>query len=103
MEYTEEQKEAFKRELAARRQRPQILFGVVIFPLGILAALALCSRMGLLDPPWIPRGIVGLLFIASMMAVLAYRRMTWKCPACNKSLGSDDDPKACLLCGIPLK
>ena len=100
MEYTEDQKEQFKQDFAAKRRR-QI---VAIFP---LLAFALFTAFTDKDHGVSVLGIppVALMFTVAAVALasVAFSFWNWRCPACGKYLGRGLSPRFCSRCGVELR
>src|SRR5215216_3151883 len=85
MQYTEEQKASFKHEFAARRKR-QIMLAVPVVALVITFAVFADKRHGG-AVFGIPAEFGGPIFLAVMVAAVAFSFRNWRCPACDKYLG----------------
>jgi fatty acid desaturase len=93
MEYTDEQVARFKIEVARRRQRAFAVVGVsMILLLGSLLAF---RRMS--GGPW------AILWIAWVVFAFIFSYQTWRCPACNRYLGSSTRMNFCPSCGARLR
>ncbi|MEE9217512.1 MAG: hypothetical protein V3U98_00415 [Acidobacteriota bacterium] len=96
VERSQEQREAFKRELR-RRQRRQKLFGL-LFLLGLFAICVVAWR----SPGGFSRGHVEaavLLLLAGWLIAFLH----WRCPACNGYLGRSVEIERCPRCKIELR
>ena len=101
MEYTEEQKAAFKEEFALRRRR-QIYVAVPLVALGLAFAFLVDEKAGT-APLGLPAGAVGPAFFGLVLAVLVFSWRNWRCPACDRYLGKGMSPKFCPGCGAELQ
>jgi hypothetical protein len=93
-EWGDEQRAAFGREVARRRERVARVGRLVGIALGVLVAGGVVFRL----PPswWIPP--VG----AVALAGLVLRLVQWKCPACGERLPTRGATAWCRGCGLPL-
>jgi hypothetical protein len=98
MEYTEQQRAAFK-ETYARVFRGQLVM------IGVLAAALLAlaftddggTFFGLRD------NVLGPIAVVIMVAAVVFSVLNWRCPACRAGLGKKFNPKQCRWCGIELR
>lgn len=102
MEYTESQKEEFKRQFAARRRKQLIVTGLFL-ALIILAALtrespALAALVGA-----IPTSIFVPVAVLVITGMMVFSIRNWRCPACNRYLGRTLNPNFCPKCGVALR
>lgn len=99
MEYTDEQKEQFRREFAEKRRR-QIMLAIPLVPIALLFVLS-DDRHG---TPLIhlPSAVIILGFIV-IVGALAFSFKNWRCPGCGKYLGRTLGPRHCPKCGIALR
>ncbi|MHB9020103.1 MAG: hypothetical protein ACYC3G_04550 [Minisyncoccota bacterium] len=100
MEYTEGQKEKFKRDFAGKRRR-QLLIAIPLIVAVVL--IRLLKDKG--DETFIglPPTIIFPVSLIIVAAALIYSIINWRCPACNKYLGKHISPSYCSKCGVPLK
>ncbi len=100
MPYTSEQETEFKSQFAARRKR-QIILAVPLFAAIIAVALVSDSDrqefLGISSAAW---GVVFLVFVAGAL-IFSFRN--WRCPACDRYLGKQMNPKFCSKCGVVLR
>jgi hypothetical protein len=52
---------------------------------------------------WVPELIAGPLMLFGVPGALIYSYKNWRCPACNKYLGSSLFRKTCPACGIEVR
>jgi hypothetical protein len=97
MQYTEEQKTAFKTQFSARR-RKQLLLAI---PLIAVVVLRVSSegKEAILGVPVVVAGPVMAVIILGGHGFSLYN---WRCPACNKYLGRTMSPRFCSKCGVEL-
>jgi hypothetical protein len=100
MEYTEQQKQEFKSQFAARHRRQLMVSGPLII-LIILLVTANESTGLVLDI--IPTAIFAPVFIVALLGALIFSFKNWRCPACNKYLGKAFNPRFCSTCGAVLR
>lgn len=100
MEYTEQQKQEFKTEFAARR-RKQLLVTVPFIILLILFA-TINEGTGLVLGS-IPISVFAPIFIIAVIVLLIFSIKNWRCPACHKYLGKAFNPRYCSKCGVGLR
>jgi len=101
MEYSEQQKAAFKQEFAARRKR-QIILAIPLVVVFILFAVFRDRQDGdvMLG---MPAGFVAPIFLILVVAALTFSFRNWRCPACDKYLGKGISPHFCPKCGVALQ
>jgi len=100
MEYTEGQKEQFKRDFAGKRRR-QLLIATPLIVAVIL--IRLLKDKGVETFIGLPQSIIVPMFLIIIAGALIYSIINWRCPACNKYLGKHISPSYCSKCGVPLK
>jgi hypothetical protein len=93
-EWGDEQRAAFGREVARRRERVTRAGRLVGLALGVVVAAGVVFRLP--QSWWIPA--VG----AVALAGLALRLVQWKCPACGERLPTRGPGASCRGCGLPL-
>ena len=97
-DHTEEQAEKYRQEYINRKRR-RLLSTVPFF---LFAAIAIIARLNTGDFFGIPFSIAGPVAYAALLAVIVFRIVDWRCPACNRLLSLDVDPKFCQKCGFKL-
>lgn len=100
MEYTEGQKAKIRTQFVARRRR-QIL---VSFPLIALVVGAVFLEKGK-HGAWfgMPPSILFSGVIVLIAGAVVFSLFNWRCPACNRYLGKQRNPKFCSRCGVELR
>jgi hypothetical protein len=101
MEYTEEQKAAFKQQFAASRKR-QIILAVPLVVLFVGFAVLNDERNGgnLLG---MPVAVIVPGFLVLVGGAVVFSLKNWRCPACNRYLGKGISPRFCPKCGVALQ
>lgn len=100
MDYTEGQKATIRAQFVARRRR-QLL---VSFPLIALIMAAVFLERGKHDALFgIPPSIILPGFLALVAGAIVFSLYNWRCPACNRYLGKQRNPKYCSRCGVELR
>ena len=100
MEYTEGQKVQFKSMFAARRLKQRVLTALLIGLFIGFAALGDRNQdevLGYSAAIWAP------MFFLIVAGAVIFSFINWKCPACNKYLGKNTNPRYCSKCGIELR
>ena len=101
MEYTNEQRESFKREFAVRRKR-QIIVAVPVVALFVgFAALTDERNKALLASGRFE--ILVAAFLTILFGVVIFSVRNWRCPACDRYLGKGMGPRFCPKCGVALR
>ncbi|MFX0199891.1 MAG: hypothetical protein ACFFCW_27525 [Candidatus Hodarchaeota archaeon] len=100
MEYTEEQKQEFKSQFAARRRRQ--LIATLPFIILIILFATINESTGLVLGS-IPISIFLPIFFIAIIGLLVFSIKNWRCPACNKYLGKAFNPSFCSKCGVALR
>ncbi|HXV14185.1 MAG TPA: hypothetical protein VEC56_08255 [Candidatus Krumholzibacteria bacterium] len=99
MEYTNQQRAAFK-DAYAKRFRKQLIMLVLVF--AAMAALAITSERATLFG--LPAAVAGpISFVVVVLCWWIFEIRNWCCPACDKYLGRAFNPKRCRSCGIELR
>ena len=98
-EYPKEEKDKFRQEYINRRRRRYIS----TIPFFFFAAIALISRLSPGGFFGIPFSIAGPVAYVTLLAVVVFRIVDWRCPACNRILSLDANPKFCQKCGFKLR
>jgi len=81
------------------RQSRQIIAITIALFLVLLSAV-LYKRPIFME---IPKGVLFGIQIASIAAFLGFTAFNWKCPSCDKSLGSNIHRRVCKKCGVRLQ
>jgi hypothetical protein len=97
-EYSAVQIEKYRQQYAERKRR-RLLSTIPFF---FFAAIALIARFSTSGFFGIPFSIAGPVAYATLLAVVVFRIVDWRCPACNKILSLDANPKFCQKCGFEL-
>lgn len=87
----------FCRNEYLRRRRRRNLSLIPFFVAAGLAWIARLSPNGVLGVPF---SIVGPVAWIVVLAVILYRILEWRCPACNGFMGLVDSPRYCPQCGF---
>lgn len=100
MPYTGEQEAEFKRQFAVRRRR-QFILAVPVFAAFILVVFVRHSdQQELLG---LPAATWGVAFMVLVAGALMFSLRNWRCPACDRYLGRQRNPKFCPKCGVALQ
>ena len=99
MEYTDQQRAAFK-DAYAKRLRTQLI--MIVLVVSAIAALASTEdgdtffglSVAVLGP---------ISFVAIVVGWMIFHDRNWRCPACDQYLGRAFNPKHCRRCGIALR
>jgi len=91
--------EQIKREFGLRRGRQQLAIAVSLFLLILI--LLLHSRPNLLGEFSKNAAIAAQLVVIT--AFIVFSAYNWRCPSCNKYLGSDINRRRCKQCGAGLQ
>jgi hypothetical protein len=100
MEYTEQQKQAFRDAFAARRRRQLLVY--IPFIVLIIVFTTESKSTGLVLW-WIPISIFLPIFIIAFLGVLSFSLINWRCPACKKFFGRAFNLNYCSNCGVRLR
>jgi transposase len=100
MQYTQEQHEQFKATFALRRRR-QMIAVVPTVLLAVLIGTADGSSGTTLGG--IPMSYALPVAFAGIVGVVLFAFKSWRCPACNRTLGKTMSPSFCARCGVPLR
>ncbi len=100
MEYSEFQKQEFKREFASRRLKQLLITGPVVM-LMIFVSMASEGKISVLNSCALSLFMPVILFV--VIGVLVFSLINWRCPACNSYLGRSMNPRYCPRCGIGLR
>ena len=98
MDYTEEQKAAFRAEFAVRRRRQLAASGALV---AMILAIAFASERGAISPK-LSIFLGNVLFLLGAVLV-GFTLRNWRCPACGGYLGKGIGPRFCSKCGAPLR
>ena len=100
MEYTEQQKQDFKKQFADRRRMQLMVSGPLIILIILFATVN--ENTGLVLGI-IPISIFTPILIVAVVGAIIFSLKNWRCPACNKYLGKAFNPRFCSKCGIGLR
>jgi hypothetical protein len=100
MEYTEEQKAAFRSSFVAKRRR-QIIAAVPVVILMIGLAIAAEGESNTVFGAPISTLVPTMILFVIGIVIFSFRN--WRCPACDKYLGKAMSPRFCSKCGVPLQ
>ncbi|NTV66985.1 MAG: hypothetical protein HGB06_04760 [Chlorobaculum sp.] len=100
MEYSEFQKQEFKREFASRRLKQILITGPVVV-LMIFFSMASEGKITFLNSCTL--SLLMPVFLFMVIGVLVFSLTNWRCPACNSYLGKLMNPRYCPKCGIGLR
>ena len=92
VEYTEQQKEQFKQEFAAKDRRQFVTFISIVSI--VLLMLLTAGHL-----PW----FVPVSGLAIVMGAFVFSFVNWRCPACGKYLGQIPVRRHCPRCGVALR
>jgi hypothetical protein len=99
LEYTDQQRAAFK-DAHAKRLRKKLIMIVLLF--AVMASLAFTEEgatfFGLSEAVLGPIALV-----AIFVGWVIFESRNWRCPACGEYLGRAFNPKHCHRCGIELR
>jgi len=101
MEYTEEQKAAFRQQFAIRRKR-QIILAVPLVALIVAFAVLTDEKSGS-TVLGLPIAVVGPAFLVLVLGAIVFSVRNWRCPACDRYLGKGMSPRFCPKCGVSLQ
>jgi hypothetical protein len=103
MEYTEDQKEQFKQQFAAKRRRQIILMIPFVILAGTMALMGVNGHTHT-TPVWgIPSDAIGVVCLIFAVCAVVFSFLNWCCPACGKHLGRGFGPRFCPRCGVELR
>jgi len=97
---TEPQKRELK-EVYGKRRRNQIVLAALILPLILVVVFSEDRNSGTLLGYSVQEA--GPVFLAVILGALVFSFRNWRCPACNKYLGRNLNPKFCHHCGVELR
>lgn len=100
MEYTEGQKAEIRTLFAAKRRR-QILVSLPLIVLIVGFAFLEKGASGAILG--IPASMAFPGFLAMVAGAIVFSLYNWRCPACNRYLGKQRNPKFCSKCGAALQ
>ena len=100
MEYTEQQKQEFKKQFADRRRMQLMVSGPLIILIILFATVN--ENTGLVLGI-IPISIFTPILIVAVVGAIIFSLKNWRCPACNKYLGKAFNPRFCSKCGVGLR
>jgi hypothetical protein len=101
MEHTEEQKTEFKEQFG-KRHRKQLMVTIPLILAMFILILGGNEDTGLVFG-LIPNGSYFTFFSIFIIFALIFSLKNWRCPACNKYLGKNYNPKFCPSCGAELR
>lgn len=90
----------FKKSFAARRRRQFLVVAPLLALIVGLAAAADPRTQAVLGVPaatWAPA------VFSALAGAAVYSLFNWRCPACNRYLGRQWNPRFCSKCGVPLR
>ena len=100
MNHTPEQERAFKETFAVRRRR-QILIAV---PLVVTMFAFIVGTEEQAETIFgFPLAVAAPVFFAFIAGALIFSFKNWRCPACDKYLGTVWNPLQCHSCGVALQ
>ena len=88
-----------QREFHVRQSRQIVAIAITLFLVALSAVLY--KRPGVLGE--FTKGTLFGAQIAGIALFIAFTAFNWRCPACNKNLGSDIHRRVCRKCGTRLK
>jgi hypothetical protein len=97
---TERRKAEVRRSFAARHRRQLCVVTPLLLLIVAVAALAdehTQAVLGVSPRVWVPP------LFAALAGAAVYSFFNWRCPACNKYLGKQWNPRFCSKCGAPLR
>lgn len=100
MEYTERQKQEFKRQFASIRRKQMVVSGLLIIVM--IPYVTANESTGMVLGTY-PIAMVVPVFFVVVIGALVFSFRNWRCPACNKYLGRSLNPHYCWKCGIALR
>jgi hypothetical protein len=100
MPYTSEQEAEFKQQFAGRRKRQRALAIPMI--VAVVAAAAF-RNSGTPDSLGISAAVWATAFLVLVVGALIFSFRNWRCPACDRYLGRQSNPKFCSKCGVVLQ
>jgi len=101
VEYTDDQKAAFRVEFALRRKRQLFVsIPLIVVMLGLMTVLDEKRKAPVLG---LSPSVVVAVFAVLMGGALVFSLLNWRCPACGRYLGKHISPSFCHRCGVPLR
>ena len=99
MEYTDQQRAAFKVAYAKRLRKQRIM---------IVLLFAVMAPLPFIEDGSTYFGLSGAVFgsislIAIGVGWVIFEGRNWRCPACDQYLGREFNPKHCRRCGVELR
>jgi hypothetical protein len=95
-----ERNEAVLEEFRRRRRRQLIATLPALLVMGFLVLRGEGEGLAFAG---LPEAVVGGVFAAVFLGVLAFSLYNWRCPACRRYLGRTLNPKYCSRCGVQLR
>jgi rubrerythrin len=102
MQYTEQQKAAFKEEFRVRRKRQIVLAIALVAPAAVFAIFA-DGKKGEETLLGLSPALVAPVFLLLVLGAIVFSFRNWRCPACDRYLGKGGNPRFCPKCGAPLQ
>jgi hypothetical protein len=99
MEYTQQQKDDFKRQFALRRKRQLILAAPII----LFMLLMIWTEKGSGSVAGVPAFAFAPVAFVVVLGGVLFSLRNWRCPACNRYLGKGMNPSFCPRCGVALQ
>ena len=100
MEFTEGQKAEFRNRFSIRRRR-QLALSVPSILLIVGVLLAGGNRT--FSVYGISSAVLAPILLCAILGMVGFSLVNWRCPACNRYLGKQMNPRYCSKCGIPLQ
>jgi hypothetical protein len=98
VEYTDQQRAAFKEVYARQFRKQLVMMGVLA---AALVALAFTDDGGTFFG--VTDNVLGPIAVVVMVGATVFSALNWRCPACRMGLGKGFNPKQCRRCGIELR
>ena len=76
---------------------------IVTIPLMAIAIIAILQAKGGMTITSISNDVMMPVFWVAIAVMAVFSIINWKCPACNRYLGRDFNPRHCQYCGVKLK
>jgi hypothetical protein len=98
VEYTDQQRAAFK-DVYARRFRGHLIMLGLFF--AAMVPLAFADKRGTFFG--VSENVLGPIAVVVLVGAMAFSVFNWRCPACRMGLGKGFNPTHCRTCGIELR